>query len=144
MWTWDVAGGRPAGLPFDHGRIGTTALSRDGGLLAVQRDGAVAFVDVKGRREAGPRIRVPGHTDFVSAMAFSPDGASLAVAGFDRRVRVFDVATRRQIGPRCPSPSADSPTPWRSAPTAGHWPSAPPTTPYGCGTWRAADRPEEP
>lgn len=102
VWTRDVAGGRPAGLPFDHGHVGTTALSRDGGLLAVQRDGAVAFVDVKGRREAGPRIRVPGHTDLVSAMAFSPDGARLAVAGFDRRVRVFDVSTRRQVGAPLP------------------------------------------
>ena len=77
-------------------------LSPDGRLLAVQRDDAVLFLDVAGRRELGPRIRVPGHTDIVSAMAFGPDGATLAIAGFDRRVRVFDVATRRQIGAPLP------------------------------------------
>ena len=103
VWTGDVASGRTAGLPFGQdGRVGAMALSPDGGLLAAQRDGAVLVLDVNGRRELGPRIRVPGHTDIVSALAFSPDRATLAIAGFDRRVRVFDVATRRQIGAPLP------------------------------------------
>ncbi len=100
VWRWDSP---TAGIPFGQGGpIGATALDPGGGLLALQRDGAVLFLDVGRRRELGPRIRVPGHTDLVSAMAFSPDGDSLAIAGFDGRVRVFDVATRRQIGAPLP------------------------------------------
>ncbi|MEV0196165.1 AAA family ATPase [Nonomuraea sp. NPDC050691] len=77
-------------------------LSADGGLSAfwvrTGNDGSVAIWDVAGRREAGPRIVVEGHTSFVPAKAFSPDGSILALAGSDQTVRLFDVATRRQIG----------------------------------------------
>ncbi|MFG6194348.1 NACHT and WD repeat domain-containing protein [Nonomuraea sp. JJY05] len=77
-------------------------LSADGGLSAfwvlTGNDGSVAIWDVAGRREVGPRIVVKGHTSFVPAKAFSPDGSILALAGSDQTVRLFDVATRRQIG----------------------------------------------
>ena len=39
-----------------------------------------------------------GHTDRVSTVAFSPDGKTLASGSFDDTVRLWDVATRRQIG----------------------------------------------
>ncbi|MFB4306832.1 AAA family ATPase [Actinomadura sp. GTD37] len=92
---WDVASRRE--IAHDATLGGAAELSADGRFAAVQHDGAIAFWDVARRRESGPRLRVPGHTDVVTAMALSPDGATLATAGFDNRVRLFDVASRRQL-----------------------------------------------
>ncbi|MGI5272403.1 NACHT and WD repeat domain-containing protein [Nonomuraea sp. CA-218870] len=92
---WDVAGRRE--LAHEPGLDGVARLSPGGGFAAVQVDTAIAFWDVARRAETGPRLRVPGHTDVVTAIAISADGTTLALAGFDNRVRLFDVATRREI-----------------------------------------------
>jgi WD40 repeat protein len=99
----DAASGRRIGSPvFAEKPGGPAELSPDGRLLAVPHGGAVLFLDVEARREKGPRIHVPGHTEGVSALAFSPDGSTLAIAGAERRVRLFDVATGRQTGAPLP------------------------------------------
>ncbi|MEV0384742.1 AAA family ATPase [Nonomuraea sp. NPDC050643] len=97
---WDIASRRE--IARDNTLKGVAALSADGTFAAVEQDEAIAFWDVASRREIGPRLRVPGHTDIITAMAISPDGSILATTGFDNRVRLFDVATRREI----PGPSS--------------------------------------
>ncbi|MGW0064890.1 nSTAND1 domain-containing NTPase [Streptosporangium sandarakinum] len=92
---WDLASRRL--IVHDAEFDGLAQLSPDGRFVAVQREQAIAFWDVASHREAGPRIRVPDHTDVITGMAISPDGRTLASAGFDSRVRLFDVATRRQL-----------------------------------------------
>ncbi|MGH3242400.1 MAG: hypothetical protein ACRDNL_18635, partial [Spirillospora sp.] len=91
---WDVTGRRE--IARDGALTGLAEPSPDGTFVAVNHGDAIAFWDVARRQETGPRIRVPGHTDVLTAMAISPDGAILATLGFDRRVRLFDVAARRQ------------------------------------------------
>ncbi|MEV1000943.1 AAA family ATPase [Nonomuraea sp. NPDC050202] len=92
---WDLAGRRL--IVHDATFDGLAEFSPDGRFAAVQHESAIAIWDVASRRELGPRIRVPDHTDVITGMAISPDGRTLASAGFDSRVRLFDVATRRQL-----------------------------------------------
>ncbi len=39
-----------------------------------------------------------GHTGEVNSVAFAPDGGTLASAGADQSVRLWDTATHRRIG----------------------------------------------
>jgi WD40 repeat protein len=97
---WDIVARRQIGPPVYVKTPGDVrmAFSPDGRLFAIPHNKSIEFWAVAGRRESGPRITAPGHTDSISALTFSPDGATLATAGKDRTVRFFDVATRRQIG----------------------------------------------
>ncbi|MEU7836896.1 WD40 repeat domain-containing protein [Nonomuraea sp. NPDC049129] len=100
---WDVASRRE--IAHEATLKGLARLSPDGRYVAVQADKAIAFWDLASRRETGPRISVPDHTDVITAMAISPDGSTLATSGYDDQVRLFDVATRRQIA-GSPPPAA--------------------------------------
>ena len=64
--------------------------------------------------------RLVGHTDWVRAVAFSPDGTTLVSSGNDRRVLLWDVATGRLKAAAGRAQSCRSAR-WLSATAAGGW-----------------------
>ncbi|MEU0410834.1 helix-turn-helix domain-containing protein [Streptomyces griseorubiginosus] len=89
---WDAATGRKLGdLSTPDGYARGVAFSPDGRSVAAASTGAVRVWDVAG----GPTRRTfTGHPD-PQAVAFGPDGHTVAAAGHDGLVRVWDTATGR-------------------------------------------------
>lgn len=69
------------------------ALNADGSLLAVANDWNAKLIDLKTKSE---RAVLKGHKGQVLAVAFSPDGTTVATGSFDLTVRLWDVATGRE------------------------------------------------
>jgi WD40 repeat protein len=89
---WEVtAQDRSALQPAKKGIL-ALALSADGRTLALSDDYAVRLYDATDRREL---MTLTGHRGMVSALAFAPDGRTLASGAWDKRVTFWDVATGR-------------------------------------------------
>ncbi len=89
--TWEVA--RDSDSYWDI----PVAFSPDGTrLLSGFQDGTVRLWDVASQTEVAT---LEGHTDRVTSVSFSPDGATLASSGGwdDPTVRLWDVATQAQV-----------------------------------------------
>ncbi|MCI0457497.1 MAG: WD40 repeat domain-containing protein [Gemmataceae bacterium] len=97
---WDVATGkRRFDLPFVKARHqGPTRLSPDGKLLAVaqyhdSKDPTIRLHDPATGKLLGS---LQGHTRGILALAMAPDNKTLASAGVDHTVRLWDLATGRE------------------------------------------------
>jgi WD40 repeat protein len=92
---WETCAGRRLAVLESHLK-GTSdlAFSPDGSLLAACGDSHVSLWDLSTGREAAILM---GHRGSVYGAAFSPDGRTLATLGQDETVRLWQVATRREL-----------------------------------------------
>jgi WD40 repeat protein/DNA-binding SARP family transcriptional activator len=82
-----------AGARFEPGRYGTLAFDPTGRLIALAAARQVRIWDV----ESGALVAtLPSQPAQILAIAFSPDGASVATGASDRTVRLFDVGSQTQ------------------------------------------------
>jgi WD40 repeat protein len=101
---WDVDSGKELARWGECGEgVSAVFLSQDEQRVLTTVAGTLRQWDLATQEEIEP---FPGHTFWVMALAFSPDGKRLATGGCDQAIRLWDVATatqvRRLIG--CPSP----------------------------------------
>ena len=95
-------------LPADTSYVWCMAFSPDGSRLAAGGVGErqVTIWDVASRKLVG---RLP-HPNFVTSVAFDPAGRTLATSASDGKVRLWDLASQRQIGRPLPGREAGSGT----------------------------------
>src|SRR5262249_4421916 len=99
----DPKSGEVAGrLTGQKGKVTAIAFNRAGDRLAVAGGGAGSPGEIRlYQSEKGAwtpaGVSMQGHADVIYALAFSPDGKTLASCGYDRLVKLWDVATGKLL-----------------------------------------------
>jgi WD40 repeat protein len=78
--------------------VWAVAWSKDGSLATAGADRKIKLWNAEGKEEA----TLEGHKDWITDIAFSPDGAALASSSHDRTARLWDVKEKREsasLGP---------------------------------------------
>lgn len=94
---WDVNNGMAEVQTIEaHGGVYTVSYHPDGQILAFAGwEGKIHLVNAGNGEEIGSPLG--GHTEDVWDVAFSPDGKLLASVGEDRAVRLWDVASEKEV-----------------------------------------------
>jgi WD40 repeat protein len=99
---WNVATGAEVRALSCTGAAGQLAFSPDGKTLAAtispngqaEQPGHVIRWEVASGREIG---RLSGHESDIFALAFAPNGSTLATGGCDKTIRIWDLASGKEI-----------------------------------------------
>jgi WD40 repeat protein len=92
---WKVGQARAVRTLFGHREVVTgVAFSRDGRLASASKDGTVRVQEVDS--DNAPQI-LSGRSRVISSLTFSPDDRRLALGGLDGKVRLWDLATRKEL-----------------------------------------------
>jgi WD40 repeat protein len=103
---FDGANGGPLGAIEVRGRVTALAFSPNGRVLAVAsgepgKSGIVRIATIPSGATDAPTLRdddsIAEHKETVFALAFAPDGKSLATAGYDRIIRIWDVTEQGAV-----------------------------------------------
>lgn len=95
---WRIADGAILANLDSQEFITDMAASPDGGYAAgAGENGSIYLIPLRGATRASKIRSLPGHTNAVFSVAFSPDGRLLATAGNDGLAKILDVSTEQVV-----------------------------------------------
>jgi WD40 repeat protein len=94
LWDWKAEMPAEKAKLEGHGdAVWGVAWSKDNLLATCSADRKIKLWNAEGKEQA----TLEGHKDWVSDVAFSADGQTLASASHDRTARLWDVASRKEV-----------------------------------------------